>query len=284
MIDVESLQFTYRGTRRPALRGLSFSIQPGEIFGFLGPSGAGKSTTQKILTKLLTVYEGRVTLFGRDLAQWHADYYERIGVSFETPNHFLKLTARENLTYFGRLYRRRAAAPDDLLALVGLAGEGDVLVSQYSKGMKNRLTLARALLHDPELLFLDEPTAGLDPASARRIRELIAAQRAAGKTIFLTTHDMAVAEALCDRVAFLVDGRIALIDTPEALKLRHGRAQVDVAYQANGRPARQTFALQGLGHNQAFWQLLQSYPVQTMHTQEATLDEIFIQVTGQALT
>ncbi|MCA9973798.1 MAG: ABC transporter ATP-binding protein, partial [Anaerolineales bacterium] len=269
MIEVNALSFTYRGARAPALHGLDFGVQPGEIFGFLGPSGAGKSTTQKILTRLLSGYAGQVRVFGRDLAAWGSDYYERIGVSFELPNHFLKLTARENLTYFGRLYRRQPHTPAEMLAQVGLADAADVPVGQFSKGMKNRLTLARALLHDPALLFLDEPTAGLDPASARRIRDLIAAQRAAGKTIFLTTHDMAVAEALCDRVAFLVHGRIPLIDTPGALKLRYGRPQVQVAYRANGDVARQAFPLQDLGHNAAFLQLLQTHPVHTMHTQEA---------------
>ena len=284
MITVENLSFVYAGTGKPAIRDLNFNIEQGEIFGFLGPSGAGKSTTQKILIGLLRHYEGKVTVFGRDLQSWGPAYYERIGVSFETPNHFLKLTAVENLTYFSSLYSGRTHSPQALLDLVDLDQDGDVLVSHYSKGMKNRLTLARALLHDPELLFLDEPTAGLDPVNARRVKDVIRGQQQAGKTIFLTTHDMMVADALCDRVAFIVDGQIALIDAPRRLKLRHGRPTVGVEYSANGQSARQEFPLAGLGNNTDFLHLLRSQPVQTIHSQEATLEDIFIQVTGRSLS
>ena len=285
MITVENLQYTYTGTAVPAVKNLNFTIEPGEIFGFLGPSGAGKSTTQKILIRLLTGYEGKAAVFGKDLDQWGSDYYERIGVSFELPNHFLKLTAVENLTYFGNLYNHAAHSPQELLEMVGLGEDGDLLVSQYSKGMKNRLTFARALLHGPELLFLDEPTAGLDPMNARRIKDLIKAQQDAGKTIFLTTHDMTVAEALCDRVAFIVDGEIKLIDAPKRLKLQHGTPSVRIEYLANGNGTvtEQEFALTDLGR-QDFVNLIQQYPVQTIHSQEASLEDIFIQVTGRSLS
>jgi fluoroquinolone transport system ATP-binding protein len=285
MITVENLQYTYTATAVPAVKNLNFSIESGEIFGFLGPSGAGKSTTQKILIRLLTGYEGKATIFGKDLDRWGSDFYERIGVSFEMPNHFLKLTAVENLTYFGSLYRHQTRSPQELLEMVGLGEDGDLLVSQYSKGMKNRLTVARSLLHNPELLFLDEPTAGLDPMNARRIKDLIKAQQEAGKTIFLTTHDMTVAEALCDRVAFIVDGEIKLIDAPKRLKLQHGKASVRVEYVVNGdgRITEQEFALADLGQN-GFVNLVQHYPVQTIHSQEATLEDIFIQVTGRSLS
>ena len=176
------------------------------FFGFLGHSGAGKSTTQRILIRLLREYQGQVTVLGRDLADWHSDYYELIGVSPELPNHFLKLTALENLRYFSALYSRATQPPAALLAMVGLDDDGPMRVSQYSKGMKQRLSVARALLHNPELLFLDEPTAGLDPLNARRIMDLIKEQQRAGKTIFLTTHNMTAAEELCDRVAFIAGG------------------------------------------------------------------------------
>ncbi len=267
----------------PAVRDLTFAIEPGEIFGFLGPSGAGKSTTQKILIGLLREYGGEVSIFGRDLASWGSDLYERVGVSFELPNHYLKLTARENLTYFGSLYGRSTESPQALLDLVDLGNEGDLLVSQYSKGMKNRLSVARALLHQPDLLFLDEPTAGLDPVNACRIRDLILAQKKAGKTIFLTTHDMVVAESLCDRVAFIVDGRIEVIGRPHDLKLEHGRRVVRVQYQNGRGPTHQDFPLSDLGHNDTFVKLLRQQPVQTIHSQEATLDDIFVAVTGREL-
>ena len=283
MIEVDKVTFAYAKTAAPAVRDLGFQVETGEIFGFLGPSGAGKSTIQKILIGLLKGYQGRVAVLGRDLAAWRSDYYERIGVSFELPNHFLKLTALENLAYFGALYSRTTRAPQQLLELVGLGGDGHLPVGQFSKGMKNRLNVARALLHDPELLFLDEPTSGLDPTNARRIKELIAAQRQAGKTIVLTTHNMAVAEELCDRVAFIVDGQIQLIDTPRVLKLRYGQASVAVEYAAGAGSERMCFPLAGLGDNPAFLDRLR-HGVQTIHSQEATLEDIFVRVTGRSVS
>ena len=283
MIRVANLSFTYAGTKKAAVRQLNFDVARGEVFGFLGPSGAGKSTTQKILNGLLRGYAGNVTVLERPLASWGSDYYEHIGVSFELPNHYLKLTAVENLTYYGALYEAKTHSPQALLALVGLENDGDLLVGQYSKGMKNRLSVARALLHSPALLFLDEPTAGLDPVNARRIKNIIRQQQAAGTTIFLTTHDMNVASELCDRVAFLVEGKIKLIDSPERLRLKYGRPQVEVAYQQNGQVMKIMFDLAGLAGNGRFQQLLQSEAIQTMHTQEATLEDIFVEVTGKAL-
>ena len=266
------------------MRDLQFEIAAGEVFGFLGPSGAGKSTTQKILIGLLKNYQGSIRVFDRDLSEWGSDYYERIGVSFEFPNHYLRLTALENLNYFAKLYSRGTRSPRALLELVGLEDDGDLLVARYSKGMKGRLSVARSLLNDPELLFLDEPTAGLDPVNGRRILELIRGQQRAGKTIFLTTHDMAVAADLCDRVAFIVDGQIKLIDAPRALTLRHGQRKVRVEYRVNATLASQEFALEGLGNNDRFLELLRDSEIQTMHTLEATLADIFIQVTGRGLS
>lgn len=284
MITVQDVRFTYPGASVPALSDLSFTIAAGEVVGLLGPSGAGKSTMQKLLIGLLHGYQGQITVFGREVADWGSNYYERIGVSFELPNHFQKLTARENLAYFGALYRRPTQPPAAVLAMVGLSDAADQPVAQFSKGMKNRLSVARALLHNPELLFLDEPTSGLDPANAHLIKQLIRARQAAGATVFLTTHTMSVAEELCDRVAFIVDGRIVQIDTPRVLKLRYGTACVRVEYQAGGSTARAEFALDGLGENREFLTLLRERPVQTIHTLEASLDDIFIRLTGRSLS
>ena len=283
MIRVANLSFTYAGGQKTAVRQLNFHVAKGEIFGFLGPSGAGKSTTQKILNGLLRGYDGEVTVLERPLSDWGSDYYEHIGVSFELPNHYLKLTAVENLTYYSALYQAQTRPPLELLAMVGLEDSADLAVGRFSKGMKNRLSVARALVHSPELLFLDEPTAGLDPVNARRIKEIIWQQQAAGKTIFLTTHDMHVASDLCDRVAFIVDGEIKLIDAPDQLRLQYGRRQVQVAFQQNGHVEQTEFALAGLAENGRFQQLLRDDSIQTMHTQEATLEEIFIEVTGRQL-
>jgi fluoroquinolone transport system ATP-binding protein len=283
MIQVENLTYTYAGTAVPALRDVSFRVERGEIFGFLGPSGAGKSTTQKVLIGLLKEYQGTVTARGRDLQAWGPDYYERIGVSFETSTHYLKLTAVENLTYFRSLYAGATVEPQALLDMVGLGEDGGLRVSQYSKGMRNRLSVARAFLNRPELLFLDEPTAGLDPVNARRIKELIRQEREQGATVFLTTHDMAVAGELCDRVAFIVDGRIVLIDTPRTLRLRYGKRLVEVEVGSNGRRQSHTFPLDGLGENNEFLHLLRQEQIETIHTQETTLENIFIEVTGRRL-
>jgi fluoroquinolone transport system ATP-binding protein len=283
MIEVQDLSFTYRGSTIPAVAGLTFSVARGEIFGFLGPSGAGKSTTQRILTGLLKGYRGAVRVRDKDVAAWQSSDYEYIGVSFETPNHFSKLTGLENLRYFGQLYRKSTRAPEVLLEAVGLLEDAARPVAQYSRGMKARLTVARSLLCDPELLFLDEPTGGLDPANIRRITDLIRAERGLGRTVFLTTHDMSLADELCDRVGFIVGGAIACIDSPRALKLRHGRASVCVEHGAAGMVERSQFPLAGLADNQTFLQLLRDGPVQTIHSQEATLADVFIRVTGRTL-
>lgn len=283
MIDVKHLNFTYAGSAERALKDINFSIEPGEIFGFLGPSGAGKSTTQKILIGLLKGYQGAITVMGRDLNTWGSDYYERVGVSFEQPNHFLKLTARENLNYFRSLYSGATEDPQTLLEWVGLREDGDKRVGQFSKGMRGRLTVARALVNKPKLLFLDEPTSGLDPVNARRIQELIRQKRDEGTTIFLTTHNMAVADELCNRVAFITDGAIQLIDRPRELKLRYGKRLVRIEYGINGATRHSEFPLDDLDDNTAFLDLLRQEHVQTIHTQETTLENIFIKVTGRAL-
>ena len=170
MIQVDNLLYTYHGSATPAVRGVSFAVDAGEIFGFLGPSGAGKSTTQKVLIKLLAGYEGEANVLGRTLDEWGADYYERIGVSFELPNHYGKLSALENLNLFRALYSRQTLEPEALLEQVGLADAAQTRVAEFSKGMKMRLNFVRALLHKPDLLFLDEPTTGMDPVNARSWR------------------------------------------------------------------------------------------------------------------
>jgi fluoroquinolone transport system ATP-binding protein len=283
VIDVHSFGFTYPGAPRPAVRGVDFSVEPGEIFGFLGPSGAGKSTTQNVLIRLLEGYEGSLTVLGKDLRAWDRGYYRRIGVAFEAPNHYLKLTARENLQLFAGLHGGGTEDPGALLERVGLEQDGDTLVAEFSKGMRGRLTFARALLHRPELLFLDEPTAGLDPVTARRIRQAIRQARAGGATVFLTTHDMVTANELCDRVAFLVDGRIAALDSPRALRLAHGRKVVRVEAVADGTAITREFAIGGLADDSDFLGLLRSGAVETIHTLETTLEEVFVRVTGRTL-
>ncbi len=284
MVTVENLTFTYPRSEKPAVRGLQFHIEPGEIFGFLGPSGAGKTTTQNVLIGLLKKYEGRIEVMGRELKTWQSDYYEHIGVSFEFPNHYLKLTARENLEYFRSLYRNDVEDPLHLLTMVGLEEAVDVRVADFSKGMKNRLNFARSMIHRPKLWFLDEPTTGLDPINARRIRRIVKQRQQAGTTTFLTTHDMVTADELCDRVALIADGQLEVVDSPSALKRQYGTRSVRVEIAADGGPRIHEFQLEGLGTNREFLAVIRDHPVESIHSQETTLESVFIQVTGRSLS
>ncbi len=282
-VAVAGLEHTYRRGGRPAVHDMAFTIGAGEIFGFLGPSGAGKSTTQRILVRLLRGWQGDIRVLGRDLRAWGDDYFERVGVTFELPNHYLRLTARENLRFFAALYRTQTDDPDALLAAVGLGAAADERVADLSKGMQMRLNLGRALLPRPDLLFLDEPTSGLDPVNTRLVKDLVRAQQARGCTVFLTTHDMAAADDLCDRVAFVVDGTIAAIGSPRALRLSLGGRHVAVETREGARTVTHRFPLDGLSDEPSFLQLLRGDAVETIHTQEASLADVFVAVTGRGL-
>ncbi len=281
MITVNDLSYTYPGSDAPVLKKLDFSIARGEIFGFLGPSGAGKSTCQKILYKVISDYEGEVIIDNKALAEWNSTYFERIGVGFELPNHYGKLSGRENLNLFATFYPKgRCQKIDALSEYFGLAPDMNKPVDSWSKGMKMRLNFIRAVMHDPEILFFDEPTSGLDPNNAHLIKQYILDLKAQGKTIFVTTHDMATADDLCDRVAFLVNGKIIVTDQPVTLKLKHGQDLIKVELK-NGN--EQSFPLSEIGQNATFLSFLKSAPVLRIHTQEATLEKVFIEVTGTAL-
>jgi fluoroquinolone transport system ATP-binding protein len=285
VIRVHGLTFTYPKSTEPAVRGMDFTVGRGEIFGFLGPSGAGKSTTQKLLIGLLRGHGGEAMVWGKDPLAWGPDYYERIGVSFELPNHYQKLTGLENLRFFASLYGGETLEPMELLEAVGLADDADTRVGKYSKGMQMRLTFARSLINDPELLFLDEPTSGMDPVNARKVKNVILDLKARGRTIFLTTHDMSTADELCDRVAFVVDGRIVALDTPTELKVARSQRRVRVEYRGeNGHLDTAEFPMDGLADDPAFHTLLRSKHVETIHSREATLDDVFVETTGRQLT
>ena len=286
VIRVENLTYAYPGAARPAVSGVSFAVSPGEIFGLLGPSGAGKSTTQRVLTRLNRRFTGSVEVLSKRIEAWNHAFYERIGVGFEVPNHYLRLTGRENLELFASLFGRSAAVVPDLLERIGLVDAADARVAEYSKGMKVRLAFVRALLNDPAVLLLDEPTAGLDPVNASVVKDLVRAERSRGKTILLTTHNMADVEKLCDRVGFLVDGTMGVVDTPTALKARHGRRTVRVEHSLGPDDDVDVaeFPLDGLAGNRAFLQVLEERHVRSLHSQEASLDHVFAEVTGVSLT
>lgn len=283
MIQVKDLSYSYPGTGKLVLKNISFEIKEGEIFGFLGPSGAGKSTTQKALNGLLRGFEGRVHINGTDLSKMERSFYEKIGVAFEFPNLYLKLTALENLQLFASFFKSPTRDPDELLKMVHLEGDRDTRVEAFSKGMKMRLSFIRALLNRPEILFLDEPTAGLDPGNARIMKDIILDLQQQGVTIFLTTHHMDDAGELCNRLAFMVEGTLPVIDSTQELRLRHGKKTVRVEYREKVNIYSDDFPMDQLGYNPVFLDILQNHEILTIHTQEASLEDIFIKVTGQQL-
>ena len=286
LLQVQNLDFTYPNQSKPALANINVDISPGEVFGFLGPSGAGKSTLQKLMIRLLTGFQGSIHLQNKLLADWDRSLYNYIGVSFEFPTHFSKLTAIENLRFFSSLHpsaNQSSFSIDEVLGWVGLAKDGDTQVSQFSKGMKNRLSVARAVLHRPKIVFLDEPTAGLDPVSTQAIKNLVNQLKQQGITVVINTHNMVIAEQLCDQVAFIVNGKIDTVDAPQALKMKYGQDQVVVEFQSAGGLQQQQFVLSKIQHNADFLSLIQRQPITTIHSREATLEEVFIRLTGEHL-
>ena len=219
-VEVHKLRRDYNGLR--ALDEISFSVQRGELFGFLGPNGAGKTTTIKILTGQLRPTSGHARVMDCDVVEERQGLKPQIGVVFEYQNLYEQLSARDNLNFCARLYGVRKARVEAILDQVGLTDRADDKLKKYSNGMKQRLLIARALLHQPKVLFLDEPTRGLDPNAAREIRAFIARLAEGGVTVFLTTHYMEEADQLCDRVAILDHGRIVGLDAPLRLKSEFG--------------------------------------------------------------
>jgi len=218
-----------------AVDGIDFTVEQGEVFGFLGPNGAGKTTTQRMLTTLLAPTDGEIFIHGHDLAHDAYPAKRKMGLVPEESNVYTELSAWDNLMFTARLYRvspqEREQRAHQLLEDFGLWEKKDVKVEDFSKGMRRRLSIAMAIIHKPALLFLDEPTPGLDAQSARAIRRLIRQMNAEGTTIFLTTHQIEEANQLCDRVAIINYGKIAAIDTPEKLKATFQRTQsVEVAF------------------------------------------------------
>jgi len=283
MISVKDLTFTYQGQSQPTIKNISFQVADTEIFGFLGPSGAGKSTTQKILTGVLKNYEGSVVLRGEEINKISKNFYNNIGVAFEFPNFYLKFIAIENLQLFASFYNCEKCDAEILLKKVDLWEDRNLKVEAYSKGMRMRLNFIRAILHQPKLLFLDEPTSGLDPTNARILKDFILELRDKGTTIFLTTHNMTDADELCNRIAFMVEGQLPLIDEPENLKLKYGKKTLKVKYQNGKSSVLEEFDLKELGTNSEFQKILAEKEIETIHTQEATLEDIFIKITGEKL-
>ena len=283
MIKVEGLYYSYSKNDNFAVKDVSFKVAEGEIFGFLGPSGAGKSTTQGILTGLLQLQKGDVSVAGYDIKNISQKMFNKIGMSFEQSNVYSKLTAKENLSFYSKLFDVETRDPIELINLVGLGGKENMRAGEFSKGMKHRLTFARSMINNPTMWFLDEPTTGLDPAIAADIKDIIKEHNNKGVTVFLTTHNMYIADELCNRVAFIIDGEIKLIDSPKNLKLQYGKKMVDVEYVQEGNVKKETFSTILKEDKDLLNQIIADKEILTMHTKEATLEEIFIKVTGRGL-
>ncbi|MBN1288993.1 MAG: ABC transporter ATP-binding protein [Actinobacteria bacterium] len=280
-VRVENVAYAYDGVQ--AVDHISFNVGAGEVMGFLGPNGAGKTTTVKMLTGLLPVEEGEVDILGMDISKQKKDVQARIGVCFEEKNLYEEMSAVENLKFFASLFGVNNIDADDLLKRVGLPVDRKDRVSNYSKGMKQRLMIARTLVNTPAVMFLDEPTDGLDPVSARTIREVIIQEKARGAAVFLTTHDMMEADVLSDRVAFINEGKIVALDTPDNLKHEHGKRVLKVRYHREGVLAEEEIDLDREDSAVKTERILENYDVMDMHTEEATLEDIFIQLTGRRL-
>lgn len=277
-------KLTYNYNDLIAVDHISFSVAKGEILGFLGPNGAGKTTTIKILTGQLKPKGGKAILLGMDVAKNIERVQSKIGVCFEEINLYQRMSALENLNLFARLFDVKSFDAYALLKRVGLAGREKDRVENYSKGMKQRLMVARSLVSQPQILFLDEPTAGLDPISSEAIRNIILEERERGATIFLTTHDMMEADKLSDRVAFMNQGKIVALDKPDNLKQKYGKRALKAKVSGkNGVLESLEIDLDTPQTAEDIHNLFKKENVVTIHSEEATLEDIFIKLTGRGL-
>jgi len=280
IIETENLTYSYDGNM--AVDHISFSVEKGEILGFLGPNGAGKTTTVKMLTGQFAPQEGRARVLGFDVAQEPKKIHEKIGVCFEEKNLYPRLSVKENLEFFANLFGIEVDI-DSLLKRVELSKWINDRVETLSKGLQQRVMFARSLINDPDVLFLDEPTSGLDPISADAIRNIILSEKKKGKTVFLTTHNMMEADKLSDRVAFINEGKIVALDTPENLKLKLGKKALKVKMRTEKGFEEETLPLRDPETPKKAKELLEKRNIATIHTQEATLEEVFMKLTGRKL-
>lgn len=275
IIKLDNLQKHYGSVR--ALDGISFTVNAGEVFGLLGHNGAGKTTTIRLLSGRTRPTGGTASVAGYDIVAGRAGFKPLINLVFEEQNLYERLTGRDNLEVFADLYREPRQRVDELLELVRLTDSAKRRVKTYSTGMKQRLLIARALVNRPRLLFLDEPSRGLDPASARDLRDLVQRLSAGGTTIFLTTHYMEEADELCDRVAFLSAGKVVALDSPRELKLRYGRR---IAHVLLDDRREVTLSLEQEEDRRQLAALVEAGRVITVHSQEGSLEDVFIALAG----
>ena len=264
-----------------ALDACTLSVQPGEVFGLLGPNGAGKTTTFLCLTNQVSASTGRALMLGHDLARDFDAVKPRFGYVPDVENHFDELTAGQNLRIFADLYRVGHKAIDACLDRVELLREKHLPVRAFSKGMRKKLLLARELLHEPEVLLLDEPTANLDVHSSERIRQVIRELAARGTTVLVTTHDMPEVEQICDRVAIVNHGRLVDLDSPVGFKARNTERVVDVVLERPHGYERLSINLTDDAERRQLARILESEVPVTLHTREFDFREAFLKLTGE---
>jgi len=280
-IRVHEVSYSYGDVE--AVKGVSFDVAPGEILGFLGPNGAGKSTTIKMLTGQLAPKSGQARVLGIDVTADDPEVQSQIGVCFEEKNLYESMSAIENLRFFASLFGIRDVDAGELLRRVGLADRANDRVAKYSKGMRQRLMMARTLVNNPKVLFLDEPTDGLDPVSSRAIRTLIREEADRGAAVLLTTHDMFEADELSDRVAFINEGSLFALDSPENLKLQYGERAVKLRIREADGVTERTVSLEDANAGDELKAAVSASGLMTIHTEEASLERVFIQLTGRGL-
>ena len=263
-----------------ALKKLSFQVEEGEIFGFLGPSGAGKTTAIKILTAQLRQTSGEVRVFGKEIFKEKKDIIGRIGVLSDSSGIYERLSVYENLEIFARIHGVGKNEIMEVLERVGMADQLKKEAKKLSRGMKQRLMLARTVLHKPQLLFLDEPTSSLDPGITQEIHHMLRKLNQEGTTIFLTTHNMDEADKLCARVAFLNSGEIVELGRPDDLKLKYAGDTVKVVLDNEAEPVFVTNNADG-GLKIGEW--MKEGRVRAIHSQEPNLEKIFLGITGREL-
>lgn len=278
MIEVEHLARYYGDVH--AVDDISFTVAEGEIFGLLGHNGAGKTTTIRMLTGRTRPTSGQARIVGHDVLTDFERIKPDINLVFEEQNLYERLSGRDNLRLFAELYGQPAVRADELLNLVELTDVAKRRVKAYSSGMKQRLLVARALINEPRVLFLDEPTRGLDPASARELRDLVLALSKQGTTVFLTTHYMEEADELCHRVAFLSHGKVVALDTPRELKLRQGNRTATVLLASR---EERTVRLDSAEDAARLAEWMRQGDVLTVHSHEGTLADVFIALAGRPL-
>ncbi len=277
ILSMADVHFSFNG--KPALQGVTFALREGEILGFLGPSGAGKTTTIKILTRQLRAQGGAVHLFGEPIEALRQQAFDHVGVLSDNSGLYERLSVYDNLKLYASLKKLPLSEVDALLEKIGLADEKRKAAKALSRGMKQRVMLAQAVLHKPRLLFLDEPTAALDPGTAQMIHKMLRELNQGGTTIFLTTHNMEEADKLCGRVAFLNHGQIVACDTPESFKLTYAKNEM-TALLKSGKVLRTEKTPDGL---RALEAALEGDALLTLHSKEPNLEEIFLQLTGRDL-